>query len=140
MNDDKKPLYSVKLNTRIDDINYGNHVCHSKYLNYLHQTRISFLNSLGFSEGDFFGASLIMLNLDIKYLNECFLNDLLEVTITNMSIEGAKIEISYSIFNHTRNLSSVTAKTTMGLYDRTNNKLKRPSQECIQLIKTINNG
>jgi acyl-CoA thioesterase FadM len=71
-NINRKKIFSNKLNVRIDDINYSNHLCHTKIVNIIHNTRALFLKSIGLSEINCFGLGLIMLNLNIDYLSECF--------------------------------------------------------------------
>ena len=122
------------MNVRIDDINFGNHLCHSKFINIIHQTRALFLKKHDLSELNCFGYGLIMLNLNIEYISECLFNDFLEIILNVNKLEKATFSLSYSIFNHTSNKPAARATTLMGFLDTQTRKLKKMPQEFIKLI------
>ncbi len=130
-------LFSHKMHVRIDDINFGNHLCHSKFINFLHNTRALFLKAHNLSEVNCFGCGLIMLNLNISYLSQCFFNDLLEITLGVNDIARATITFSYSIYNHTTNQKSADATTLMGFLDLEKNKLKSIPADFSNLLEDI---
>jgi len=130
------PLFTYKSHVRIDDINFGNHLCHSKYLNIIHNARALFLKSHNLSESNCFGCGLVILNLNIEYVGQCFFNDLLEVSLDFNKLErsASTFKLSYSVFNHTSNKLAARAVTLMGFLDLEKIKLKKIPIEFINLI------
>jgi acyl-CoA thioesterase FadM len=133
-------LFTHQIYVRIDDINFGNHLCHSKFINIIHNTRALFLKKHELSESNCFGNRLIMFSLDIQYISQCFFNDLLEITIGIDKLEKAKFSLKYMIFNHTSNKLAANASTLMGFLDIEKDKLKRMPIEFSKLIDTIINN
>jgi len=128
-------IYTNQINVRIDDLNYGNHLCHSKYINIIHNTRALFLKKYNLSELDCFGSGIVMLNLNIDYLSQCMFNDTLEVSLSIDNLEKATFLLSYSVFNHTTNKLAARASTSMGFLDKKKGKLKRVPVDFIKLIE-----
>ena len=52
--------FSTSLPVRITDLNYGGHVGNDAILSLVHEARMQYLKSFGFSELQFDTASLIM--------------------------------------------------------------------------------
>lgn len=137
MEHDEKLLFSDKMRVRISDINYGNHVCHTKFISMLHNTRVLFLKKYGYSESDFFGNSLVMLNVNIDYLAQCFFDEELIIGITSVGFQKASLCFEYKIFNNTKKTKAVKATLMMGLYDKASNSLKRPTKECVEFFANL---
>jgi acyl-CoA thioester hydrolase len=134
---DQKILFSDKMRVRVSDINYGNHVCHTKFISMLHNVRVLFFKKYGYSEGDFFGNSLVMLNVTIDYLAQCFFDEELIISITSVGFQKAALCFEYEIFNSTRKAKAVKATSIMGLYDKASNSLKRPPKECVEFLTSF---
>ncbi|GEM_PF-3495270 len=130
----KNHLYTKKTNVRIDDINFSNHLCHSKFINIIHNARALFLKEHNLSESNCFGYGLIMLNLNIDYLNQCSFNDLLEIKLNIDKLERATFLLSYSIYNETIEKLAAKATTLMGFFDLEKGKLRKIPIEFINLI------
>lgn len=135
-NPPKKILFSLNTTVRIDDINFGNHLCHSKFAPLFHQARAVYLKNNKLSEIDCFGMSMVMLSLHIDYHSQCLFNDLLEVTMHVDILEKASMTFFYSIYNHTSKKQAATGTTKMGFVDRLTGKLKRIPLEFTTLIQT----
>lgn len=133
-NQEKKNLFSHKLNVRIDDINFGNHLCHSKFTTLLHNTRALYLKQYGLSESNCFGLGIVVLNLNIRYKANCFFDDSIEILISLDKLEKASIILEYTVFNLTSNKIAAKASTRIGFIDVTSGKLKKIPKEFIELI------
>ena len=118
-------IYTHNINVRIDDINFGNHLCHSKFTNIIHNVRALFLKKHNLSESNCYGFGLIMLNLNINYLSQCFFDDQLEVSLRIENVDKITVLFSYSVFNQTTNKLAAEAKTSMGFFDIEKKKLRR---------------
>ena len=130
-------LFSNRINVRIDDINYGNHLCHTKMIAFIHHTRTLFLQRNKLSEIDCFGAGLIMLNLNVEYRSECFFDDTLDIYMHFEKLDKVKIEFSYSVINITTNKLAAKANTLMAFFDIHNQKLIRVPNEFKKLIDSL---
>ncbi len=129
-----KAIFSNKMNVAIDDINYGNHLCHSKFISILHNTRALFLKKHNLSELNCFGCGLVMLNLNIDYKNSCYFDDELEIGLRVERIDKVSVVFSYLMFNRTRGKLAATAETVMGVVDLEKGKLVRVPEEFLALV------
>jgi len=128
-------LFTHNINVRIDDLNFGNHLCHTKFLNLIHNARALFLKIHNLSEINCFDSQLIMLNLNIKYISQCFFNDLLEINLTIGNLDKASFSFSYLIVNKTSNKLAAEANTVMGFVDIKRGKLKRIPIQFLNLFR-----
>ena len=133
-------LFSQKINVRIDDINFGNHLCHTKFINLIHNSRALFLKQHNLSESNCFGFGLVMLNLNIDYLSQCYFDDLLEIRLNIDKIEKVTFLLSYSMLNHNSGKIAAQATTLMGFLDLQKGKLKRVPTEFKDLFGQIDNN
>lgn len=74
--------FSTLLPVRITDINYGNHLGNDKVLSYVHEARLQFLNSIGYSELNTGNGGLIMSSAAIQFKEEVFYGDILRISVT----------------------------------------------------------
>jgi len=82
----------------ISDINYGGHMGNDRSLSLFHDARISFFESLGFTElniGE--GLGIIMKDAHVEFLAEIFRGDELEVTVSLGEIRGLLFYINYTV-------------------------------------------
>lgn len=93
-------MYSQKYLLTIRDINYANHMDHLSLLNYLHETRVRFLRSQGFSELDVdgTGSGLVVADLQCSYRKECFYGDEIEVILSFELLSPTRLVLVYQIF------------------------------------------
>ena len=52
--------FRTEISVRIDDLNYGGHLGHDRVLTLVHEARVAWLKSHGWSEMDCAGTGLIM--------------------------------------------------------------------------------
>ena len=105
----ENPLYSATVPVRITDINYGGHVGNDAFLAMLHEARVQMLASVGYSELDAGGNSLIMADVAIAYKNESFYGDTLRIDVFAAEVTGRSFELLYRVST----ISSGTAKTIL---------------------------
>jgi len=114
--------YSTEIPVRITDLNYGGHVGNDSFLSIIHEARIRFLNSFGYSEIDIEGVGIIMVDSLINYLKECFYGDVLKVEIAIDNIDDRSCDFFYRITNLKTGKPVVNAKTGILFYDYKNSK------------------
>ncbi len=104
---------------RITDLNYGGHVGNDKVLSFLHEARMRFLNSLGYSELNMEGVALIMGDAALVFKNEIFYGDELLISIQPVEYSRAGFDLIYKIEKESADglLIVATAKTGMICFD-----------------------
>jgi acyl-CoA thioesterase FadM len=91
------PLFIVRINVRISDINYGGHLGNDSLLTIIHESRMQMLRNFGFSEIDAGGNSLIMADVMIAYKAEAFYGDILTIQIYAEELTSMSFDLLYHI-------------------------------------------
>ena len=79
-----KNLYETDYKVIVSDINYGGHMGNERALIIFQQTRMEWLNSIGYDEANIEGKGLIQLESHVYYLKEVFLGETLLCRIVNV--------------------------------------------------------
>ena len=116
---DSRPLAILHIPVRITDINYGNHLGNDSVVSILHEARMQFLQQHGLSELNIGGAGLIMADLAVKYQNESFYGDELQVAIYPDQVTRLSFQLIYKLttVREDHEILVATAATTMVCYD-----------------------
>ena len=96
----KKNIGTVEIPVRITDVNYGIHVGNDAIVGIIHEARVSWLKQLNYSELNIEGASIIMSDLAVTYMNESYYGDILTIDIFIGEFSSAGFEIFYNIKTH----------------------------------------
>lgn len=89
--------FSCDIPVRIGDINYGGHLGNDAVLGILHEARMRYLLSLGCSELDACGTSLIMTDVAVNYKQEGFYGDVLQVQLAAGEISSRGFALFYQV-------------------------------------------
>ena len=111
--------FSTNIPIRITDLNYGGHVGNDTILSLIHEARMQFLQSYGYSEKDLGGVGMIMGDVAIVFKNELFYGDVIDAQVTVTEISRASFDIIYK-FQKLRGgklTDVVYAKTGMVCFD-----------------------
>ena len=110
-------LYSTELAVRVTDLNYGGHLGNDALLGLVHEARVRFLDSLGYSEKDIEGVGLIMVDALIVYKAEAFHGDRLriDVAVDDVGEHGCDFLYRVTVASTGREVSRV--KTGVAFYD-----------------------
>jgi acyl-CoA thioester hydrolase len=129
--------FSTQLPVRITDVNYGGHVGNDTILTLLHEARVQYLQSLGYSELDFAGAGLIMSDAVIEFKNELFYGNPLTAFVTADEFTRVSFAIFYRLVveKDGKEMVIATAKTGMVCFDYDARKVLPVPAEAIQKIK-----
>ncbi len=114
--------FRTLIQVQIGDINYGGHLANDAYLRIAHEARLQMLDHFGWSEMDFEGFSLIMIDAGIQFMSEAFRGDTLgiDISITDLSQRG------YNLLYHFRSnegKSVAKIRTGMCFFDYTSRRL-----------------
>ena len=131
-----KSIGSSTVPVRITDINYGNHLSNNAIIEIVHEARMQFLVSHGYTEMEAGGISLIMNELVVEYKNESFYGDILQVELFCGDITRVSFELYYQIstLRIQRNVEIALAKTGMVGYDYKNKKVNSLTNELKELL------
>ena len=89
--------FSAELTVRIGDINYGNHLGHDRMITMIHEARILFFRSIGYSEFDVEGTGTVVADLAVSYQGEAFYGDLLKFDIAIQDISRKSCQFYYRV-------------------------------------------
>jgi len=109
--------FTTKIKVRVTDLNYGNHLSNDVYLAFLHEARLQFLASLGYSEINLAGCSLIMGDSAIIYKAECFYGDELLIEVNASDFGKRSFDLYYRLSKINTKIVVAEAKTGMVCFD-----------------------
>jgi acyl-CoA thioester hydrolase len=117
--------FTTSIPIRITDINYGGHTGNDTILSIIHEARIQFLQSKGFTEMDLAGAGMIMSDVGIEFKSELFYGDIVLASVTASNITKVSFDVYYKLEKETGNkkVAVAFAKTGMVCYDYKNKKI-----------------
>lgn len=90
-------VFSTSIPVQITDLNYGAHVGNDKVLSFLHESRVRYLQSLGYTEFNMEGIGLIMSDAVLIFKNEMFYGDSLLISIQPTEVSRMGFELVYKI-------------------------------------------
>lgn len=108
--------FRTRIPFRITDHNYGDHVANNVFVEYLHEGRVQFLASLGYTEKDLEGVGLALSELHVKFAKQAFYPDSLNLEIAVGNFRGTRFDIDYRGFSESGDLL-ILAKTEMAAID-----------------------
>jgi 4-hydroxybenzoyl-CoA thioesterase len=109
--------FSTDINVRIGDINYGGHLGNDAVLSIIHEARMRFLKSLGFSELDCGGPGLIMSDAAIVFKSESFYGDLISASVGVDEFNPMGCDFFYQLVNKESGKEIARAKTGIVFFD-----------------------
>ncbi|RAU17817.1 thioesterase [Nitrincola tibetensis] len=116
-------LFSTEIPIRISDINYGGHLSNDALLSIIHESRIRFLNQLGYGELDIEGLGLILTDSAIIYKAEGFHRDVIQVDISVGDFNKYGCDFYYLLTNRKTAVEIAHAKTGVVFFDYTARKV-----------------
>jgi acyl-CoA thioester hydrolase len=117
--------FTCIIPVRITDINYGGHLGNDTMLSLIHEARMQFLMSMGFSEMDLGGTGIIMRDVAIEFRNELFYGDnvIASVAITDLSKIGFELFYKLEKESGGKRIHLASAVTNMICYDYKTKKI-----------------
>ena len=111
--------FSTSFPVHITDLNYGAHVGNDKVLSFLHEARVRYLQSLGYTEFNMEGIGLIMADAALIFKNEMYYGDFLLISIQPVEFNRIGLDLVYKIEKNSEEelVSLAFAKTNMICYD-----------------------
>lgn len=110
-------LFSMERGVGISDINYAKHLDSVSMVNILHEARLQFLASLGFTEGNIYGLGMVVTDLAVDYRSESFANDLLIVDVGVSEFNRYGFDIGFQVTNSALESTVCSAKMGVVFFD-----------------------
>lgn len=128
----EKFSFSTSIPVRITDLNYGGHVGNDTILSIIHEARVQYLRSLGYSELNFGGTGLIMSDVGIEFRNEVFYGDTIKVSVVAGDISRIAFALYYKLEREggEKPVILAVAKTGMISYNYELKKMAAVSEEA----------
>jgi len=130
----EKFVFTTHIDVRISDINYGGHLGNDAVLSIIHEARMRFLKSMGFSEMNIGGCGLIMGDVSIVFKAETFYGEKLEIKIALQDMAAVGFDIFYLITNLSTGRETCRAKTGMVFFDYTLKKICKAPELFLSAI------
>jgi acyl-CoA thioester hydrolase len=117
--------FETVLDVRVTEINYGNHVGNDSMVSLLHEARLRFLRSMGFSEFNIGGLGLMVTDLMVEFKSESFVGENLkfEVGINDFNKYGC--DFIYRVTCADEGRLVTMAKTGIVFFDYDERKIAR---------------
>lgn len=132
--------FSCQIPVRITDINYGGHAGNDTVLSIIHEARMQFLKSMGYTEMEFAAVGMIMSDVAIEFKNELFYGDVVIASVIAGEISRIGFELFYKLetlrpANGERKVLIAIAKTGMVCYDYKKKKIVSVPAEAMLKLK-----
>ncbi len=117
--------FHCTIPVRITDINYGSHAGNDAILGMVHEARMQYLQSLGYTELSFAGCGLIMSDAVLQFKQELFYGETVEVSVQATELGRIGFDLVYKMekMAEGKKVTVAIAKTGMICY---NYGLKKP--------------
>lgn len=119
--------FTTEIPLRITDHNYGDHVANNVFVEYLHEGRVQFLESLGYTERDVAGVALILSELHVKFTKQAFYPDTLRLEIAVSNVRPTRFDLCYRGFDSWGDLLILAKSEMAGLDYETGKPVRLPS-------------
>jgi acyl-CoA thioesterase FadM len=131
--------FVTELEVRIGDINYGNHLGHDALISLLHEARVRFLASFGWTELNCGGKGLILNDLAVVYKSDSFYGDQLKIKVEPVDIQPAGFDLCYRVEQALNGTLIAEAKTGMIAFDYSLRKVSvLPESVSKAYLKVLN--
>lgn len=128
--------FSTELTVRITDLNYGGHLGNADTLVLIHEARVQFLKSYGYSEIDVEGYGTIMIDAVIQFKNQAFAGDVLVAEVAAADFSRLGCDIFYRLTNKETGAVVAVAKTGVSVFDYENQKRISPPAAFIAKLQS----
>lgn len=123
--------FKTHLTVRITDVNYGGHLGNADVLALMHEARVRFLESFGYSEIDVEGFGTIMLDSVVIYKSQAFAGDILQIEVAIGGFSRLGFDLFYRITQKEGGAEVAQAKTGIAVFDYANRKRVSPPEAFV---------
>jgi acyl-CoA thioester hydrolase len=106
-------LFTMERVVGISDLNYARHIDSVSMMKLLHEARLQFLASLGFTEANVYGLGIVVTDLAVDFRSESFANDHLIIDVGVSKFNKYGFDIGFQVTNSA--LETVVCNAKMGV-------------------------
>lgn len=128
--------FSTTIPVRITDVNYGGHVGNDTVLSLIHEARMQFLKSLGYTEMNLAGTGMIMADVAIEFKSELFYGDIVIASVAANDLSRVGFDLVYKLEKESESKRPLVAiaKTGMICFDYEKKKIASLPDEARQRL------
>jgi acyl-CoA thioesterase FadM len=93
----EEPVFTTRIEVRITDLNYGNHLAHDSLISILHEARVRFMSYLGMQEWDAEGLAAMVVDLAVSYRSEVHYPQALDVEVAVDDLGTRSCDLLYRV-------------------------------------------
>lgn len=128
--------FRTEIAVRITDLNYGGHLGNADTLVLIHEARVRFLKSFGYSEIDIEGYGSIMIDAAIQFKSQAFAGDVLIAEVAASDFSRLGCDIFYRLTNKETGAVVATAKTGIAIFDYESQKRISPPEAFVNKLQS----
>ncbi len=121
----EKFQFKTEMKLRVTDINYGGHLGNDSVLSIMHEARIRFLSSMGYSESDVEGSGIMMTDCHINYTSQGFYGDEINIYVASQNPERNGCDFIYRITNKNTSAEIARGTTSVIFFNYSSKKLQQ---------------
>lgn len=120
---------------RTTDLNYGGHLGNDRLLALVHEARVAFLASHGWTELECAGTGLIMADAAVVYRTEAFAGDVLRSEVALVEPTRTGFRLAHRLTRNSDGATVALVETGMACFDYTQKRIT-PLPEAIRDVAT----
>lgn len=132
----EKIHFETIIKVRITDLNYGDHLGHDRLVSLIHEARMQFFVSLGYTEMNIEGIGILIADLAVMYKDEIFYGEELKFEISMGDFNKYGCDIFYRISNLKTKRTVALAKTGIVFKKKVESKLSPPPEKFMSIFRT----
>lgn len=109
--------FRIEKSVGLSDLNYARHLDSQSMLQILHEARLQYLASLGFTEENIYGLGMVVTDLSVDFRSESFAGDVLIIDVGVGKVNRYGIDICMKVTNSALDSVVCMAKTGVVLFD-----------------------
>ena len=127
--------FRIEKSVGLSDLNYARHLDSQSMLQILHEARLQYLATLGFTEENIYGLGMVVTDLSVDFRSESFANDVLIIDVGVGKVNRYGIDICMKVTNSA--LDSVVCMAKMGvvLFDFDKHQMVAVPHQFKQLLQ-----
>ena len=128
--------FTCYIPVRITDLNYGGHAGNDTILSLIHEARMQFLHSHGYTEMNFGGCGMIMADAGIEFKSELFYGDVVQASVAVGAVTRVGFDLYYKLEKEAadKKILVALAKTGMICYDYARKKIMAVPEKAAALF------
>ncbi len=128
--------FRMERGVGLSDLNYAKHLDSLSMVKILHEARLQFLASLGFTEDNIFGFGMVLTDLAIDFRSESFANDVLIVDVGVGKINRYGLDICLRVTNSALEAVVCVAKMGVVMFDFDKHQMVAVPGQFKKLLQT----